>query len=215
MGAVLAMNGVLRIASFLLAGALLAGCGTIEALRNSGPSPDPRNGLTRAALKEAGKPVLYVALPKRKAASLLRLSGRNGPVQTWQTPDAISLSFDEGILTATRGLGFDLMSAQTTETRRMLEGAEKTDAYPRLHGYLDGEHRHRFRSYLCQRGDARRETLTLVGATREVTRITESCTAPGVAFTNLYWLGDDGVIWKSRQWAGPGTGFVETELLKR
>ena len=215
MGAVLAMNGMLRISVLLIAAGMLAGCGTLEALWNTGPAPDPRAKLTRAALEEAGKPVLYAALPKRKAASLLGLSGRNGTVLTWQTPDNISLSFDEGVLTATRGLGFDLMSAETAETRRMLAGAEMPDRYPRLHGYLDGEHRHRFKSYLCRRADARRETITLVGATREVTRIAESCTAPGVEIINLYWRGDDGVIWKSRQWAGPETGLVETELLKR
>lgn len=215
MGAVLAMNAVLRIAVLLLAAAMLAGCGTLGARSKTGPAPDPRAGLTRAALDAAGKPVLYVALPKRNAASLLGLMGRNGTVLTWQTPDNISLAFDEGVLTATRGLGFDLMSAETTQTRRMLAGAAMRDAYPRLHGYLDGEHRHRFKSYLCRRAEARHETLTLVGATREVTRITETCTAPGVEFTNLYWRGADGVIWKSRQWAGHETGLVETELLRR
>lgn len=209
------MRRLLQISASLLLGGMLSGCGTIEALRQSGPAPDLKAGLTRAALEEAGEPVLHVALPNRGAAALLSRVGRNGNVQTWQTPDKISLSFDEGVLTATRGLGSDLMSAQIAETRRMLAGAGSTGPYPRLHGYLDGEHRHRFKSYLCRRDSAHRETITLVGATHEVIRITETCTAPDVAFTNRYWRGLDGVIWKSRQWVGAETGYVETELLKR
>ena len=183
MGAVLAMNGVLRISALLLAGAMLAGCGSIEALRKGGPAPDPRAGLTRAALEEAGQPVLYAALPKRNAASLLGLTGRNDTVLTWQTPDNISLSFDEGVLTATRGLGFDLMSAETAETRRMLAGAERPGAATRGCTAISTASIVTGSKAICADGDTRRETITLVGATREVTRIAESCTAPGLEFT--------------------------------
>ena len=147
---------------------------------------------------------------------MMRPSGRNGDVITWEAPDEVSISLAGGVLVATRGLGPDLMSAEVAQTRRMLAGAPMpARGYPRLHSYLDGENRPQFDSYLCREAGRRPETITLRGMTRQTVRVTERCTAPDIGFVNEYWIGADGLLWRSRQWIGPRLGYLETSRLHR
>lgn len=201
-----------------LAGAalLLAGCGGILPSGGgggAGASPD------RATLEAQGQPVLYATLPALGTAALMRPSGRNGDVVTWRTPDRVSVSLHAGVVTATRGLGPDLMSAETTRARAALSeaasGAASGPGYPRIYGYLDGEHRPQFRSFFCRVSGRDREVIEILGARHAVTRITESCSDPDLAFTNTHWRGPDGLAWKSRQWVGPDLGYLHTERLVR
>lgn len=216
MGTVLAMKRAIRTAGLILAATVtLSGCGALDALRQGGAPADPRVGLTRAALQEYGRPVLYVRLPRSGTAALLDPVGRNGDVVTWQAPGRISLSLDSGVLTATRGMGADLMSAELGDTRKMLVGTPAASGYARLYGHLDGEHRPVFKSFLCRPVERTLVTITLVGQSHRVTRIAEACTSPDMTVINSYWRGSDGMIWKSRQWVSPDIGYVETERLNR
>jgi hypothetical protein len=194
---------------------MLAGCGQIALPGQGGATADPRTGLTRAALEARGQPLLYASVPEMGTAALLGLSGRNGDVVTWRTPDNVSLSFAEGVLTATRGLGPDLMTAETEGTRALLAGRGAADDHVLRHSYLDGENRRQIRDYQCRSSGREPETITIAGTRHAVTRVAETCRADGLEFTNTYWRGADGVIWKSLQWIGPDIGHLRTERLSR
>ena len=71
------------------------------------------------------------------------------------------------------------------------------------------------RELLCREAGRRPETITLRGMTRQTTRVTERCTSPDVGFVNEYWIGADGLVWKSRQWIGARLGYLETSRLHR
>lgn len=188
---------------------LLAGCGDLlpRGVGATGP---------RAESDRAGRPLLLARVPRLGTQARMRPSGRNGDVITWEAPDAVSVSLAGGVLVATRGLGPDLMSAEVTQTRAMLAGAPMpARGYARLHSYLDGEHRVQFESFLCRDAGRRPETVTLRGMTRQTLRVTEICTSPDTDFVNEYWIGADGVVWRSRQWIGPRLGYLETSRLRR
>lgn len=234
MGAVLAMTARVRIkragtgqawaeragivAALAGAAVLLAGCGGLLPSGGSGGA-GPGASLDRATLEAQGQPVLYATLPALGTSALMRPSGRNGDVVTWRTPDRVSLSLHAGVVTATRGLGHDLMSAETTRARAALSetasGPASGAGYPRIYGYLDGEHRPQFRSFFCRVSGRDREVIEILGARHAVTRITESCSDPDLEFTNTHWRGPDGLAWKSRQWVGPDLGYLHTERLVR
>jgi len=188
---------------------LLAGCGDLS------PWGDRVTG-PHAEIERAGGPLLRAGVPRLGTQAMMRPSGRNGDVITWEAPDEVSISLAGGVLVATRGLGFDLMSAEVRQTRGMLAGAPMpARGYARLHSYLDGENRVQFESFLCREAGRRPETITLRGMTRQTLRVTESCTSPDVGFVNEYWLGADGLLWRSRQWIGPRLGYLETSRLRR
>lgn len=181
------------------------------------------NGITLSELtsrKTAGErvidlsaerpPEIAVAIPKLGTGATLRLSGRNGTVSSWQSPDGAGLSFDEGLLTATRGLGDDLMSAELAGSRAMLAGHAPARGYPRIHSHIDGEARSYFVTYLCREADRSADSVTIGEVTRPATRVNEHCTAPDMEFVNSYWVARDGTVLRSRQWVSDRVGHLET-----
>ena len=176
--------------------------------------PDPRAVLTRAQLDAEDLPILLVELPELKVAATLAPSGRNKDVQTWASGDQASLSFRRGVLVATRGLGSDLMSSDVAGTLTML-GARHDDYYPRLNTRLDGEYQTEFQAFQCRRVTALPERITIFERLHNTTRIEETCMTPGRTVTNIYWAGQDGFLWKTRQWVSDHAGYLWTEQLVR
>lgn len=154
---------------------------------------------------------LSVTLPRSGARATLGPVARNGDVTVWQTLDGITLSFRDGLLIATRGLGDDLMSADVAGTRAMLR-APATDL-PHLHvrTYLGGEDQTLYRHYHCRETGRADSDAGIGGETRRTRRIEVSCTAPDGAMSNVYWLDGSGEIVKSRQWVSPAVGYMEAE----
>ena len=188
----------------------LAACGRSDFV----VTPDLRPSLDRAALEELGEPVMLLEVPALGAATLTRIRARNGNAVTWATVDARTVTLEDGLLIATRGLGPDLMSADPGDTRaRLARGG--TDWAPRFLSWLDGEDQPVFATLLCRVEERRPETLDILGETLPTTRVTERCKSPDYAATNTYWLGPEGTIRKSRQWAGPDLGSITVERLIR
>ena len=176
---------------------------------------DPRQILTRARIDAPGRPMLLADIEAIEAvATLVKMAG-NKTVETWQTGDQVSLSLDQGLVTATRGLGEDLMSADNSGTKMMLAGHLEDQYYVKLHSYLDGEYQTAFRSFQCRRSDLRQETIEIFERRHTTTRIEEECVTPGYEITNVYWRGTDGFLWKTQQWLSPSLKYLVTEQLFR
>lgn len=215
-----------------LALALLAGCGSerggvggillgaaqglITAGRDApgaGAAGDPRAGLTPEVLDQLGQPVLLAALPARGVTGAATAVATNGPHVTWRSTDNITLSFRDGVLNATRGLGGDLMSADLDEPLAAIRGGGAGPAV-RVHRYLDAENQEVVRSYVCRYEHRGARRIGLAGRVRAVREVRESCQGLEGGFDNAYWLGGDGTVWKSNQWIGPLPGMLRVELLR-
>ena len=79
--------------------------------------------------------LMIAQLESNDRASILVRKGENRDVETYFTPDNISISLRDGVLIATRGLGFDLMSADVSDT---IAGLRRGGRAVRIHRYLDG-----------------------------------------------------------------------------
>lgn len=176
--------------------------------------PDPRAVLTRAQLDIVDQPTLLAELPMLEVAATLALSGQNAKVSTWASGDQASLSFQNGVLVATRGLGPDLMSADIAGTMSML-ATGRLEYYPRYVSYLDGEYQTQYRVFQCKRTASTRDRTVIFDRSHNTTRIEETCTTPGRTVTNIYWTGPDGFVWKARQWVSADAGYLWTERLVR
>lgn len=209
MGAVLAMNTRSMITA--LAGLLaLTGCDRISqgislAELTAGQAPTERI----IDLSAERPPEIAVEISTLGTGAVLRRSGRNGSVSSWQAPDGAGVSLDGGILTATRGLGNDLMSAELAGPQSLLAGTAPDRGYPRIHGYLDGENRTYFETFLCRPAGRSDAAVTIGDSQRAVTRIDEHCTAPDMEFVNSYWVARDGTVLRSRQWASNRVGHLD------
>lgn len=159
------------------------------------PVGDPAQALAR----------LYAELPSRGATATLAIEAVNGTVTTWRTADNVTLSFDDGVLVSTRGLGFDLMGAGAEKTLMALAGGDP-GPYRRQYRYLDGENHTAYLTAGCtvhHRGSEEVEGRTLL-------RQDEVCETFHIGITNVFWFDFAGRMARSRQWIGPEIGYVET-----
>jgi hypothetical protein len=171
---------------------------------------DPRLTVSSRLIERSQTPLLFAEVPEIRGGGVLRPSGANGDVLTWQTPDNRSFSFQNGVLVGTRGLGFDLMSADVSGTLAALSGA--TGQYELFHSTLDGDNKTDFRSFTCAMEAPVAEVIDVFGTVRATMRYDETCHAFGLSIENSYWIGD-GVVWKARQWISEGLGYLITEQL--
>lgn len=166
---------------------------------------DIRARLTPELRAQIGRPVLIVELPKLKVAAGVIEVAQNGGHVTWFAEDGVGLSTRSGLLTSTRGLGFDLMSADVAGPLSVITGRGTGQAL-RVHRYLDGEDQEYAIRFTCTY--VRRQTL-----------VSESCDAEGkqhqgLVIQNRYWLTKAGKIWRSEQWAGARNGYMLIEVPK-
>ena len=225
------MSAIRRIAALaaLLGAGALAGCGNstdqglVAKAVLSGLKPKPKvemtpeqvNAAVAASLSQTDLPLALASLEGRQATVILANIESNGPYRTWGSSDRRTIITRDGIVTATRGLGSDIMSSSVGEVGPLVT-ARKTGAGRHVKRYLDGENHTQEQVANCQvtRGAAQRVsggTLSNVAATEMV----ETCSvAGGESFTNSYVVDGRGRVLKSRQWLGEANGYIVLQVLR-
>lgn len=163
---------------------------------------DLRARLTPEVHAQIGRPVMITELPKIKVASVIIYTEENAGYVTWLTPDSVGVTTYAGLVTATRGIGFDLMSADVSDAYRALTGKKTASTGRRIHRYLDGEDKIvpiRFDCSYIRQPD------------RNGFFATESCVSGKTRIENQYWLDKKRRIVKSVQWMGQRNGYILTE----
>lgn len=136
--------------------------------------------------------LLIVTLEEPNLSSFLYEAELNADVTTFLTLDGVSLSLRDGILVATRGLGFDLMIADVSGLLPLLKTGGQ---YTRTHRYLDGEDRLVAFDFHCD--------------VRPGSEIRETCEGHGFSFENSYAPKERQALFaRSRQWIGPERGTI-------
>jgi hypothetical protein len=146
-----------------------------------------------------GAPLLIATMGEPSTSSILFGVGENKGVVTFYTPDQVSLSFRDGVLVATRGLGFDLMYAEVSESIRAI--ASKNGTIVRTHETLRGDNTLMKRTFQC------------AVRTSEYGKVVEGCSDGEVDFQNVYSFGRDGKLNSSKQWIGEERGYIFVEVL--
>lgn len=156
-----------------------------------------RAGFTPAVMAQIDGPVLLVSIPSLGTAAALTRTSVNNGVETFLTADGISISLQDGLVVATRGLGFDLMTADVSEVSQALRGRQPSAV--RIHRYLDGENQLVARSFMC------RYTNPIGQGTQE------RCTSRFGIIKNTYIVDNTGSFSGSRQWISPQIGDMRIE----
>ncbi|MCA1338187.1 YjbF family lipoprotein [Pseudooceanicola marinus] len=154
-------------------------------------------------LERAGEPgvrAMMAARVDRNTKSLLMMASRAADgTETWLTADGGSVSFQDGMLVATRKIPPDMIAADVSEVSALVH-ARRGGQAERFHSYLDGNHSVYIRSYVCTVTPGALEPLVLLnGSTRTVRVMAEHCTGRDETFENFYWV-------------DPGTGEILTSL---
>lgn len=229
----------LRPIAPLLALSLVAGCGNVPGARDEltavsaiftatraslrptdGPKPHTSviTGGTPAQVKEVIAPLpgrlkALIVLKTNESAVLFDVGG-NGPYHHWATPSGQILTLRGGVLVATRGLGYDLMSAEADGSARLIRERRlgNTDKVLR---YLDGEDDEVPMGLKCTVSNQGPESVRLAtGETRAATKMRETCISGRLTLNNFYWVDARGDVVQSRQWGGEEIGEVVIQSLR-
>lgn len=178
--------------------------------------------IDRARLERAGvtERFLLVRLESGAVAGMTPIAANRGRL-VWATEDDVTFTARGGIVVATRGLGGDLLSAESEPLLFALaEG--RSERYRRVLRRLDGLDQILVQPYDCELTLGPEETVVVLGRAHETRRSTERCRPQGGApegtpwylrpepFVNVYNVGD-GTIWYSRQYVGPAVGHLTLE----
>lgn len=176
---------------------------------------DVRGSITRAQLDTVDTPLILAEIASLQVQATLIPWGENQGVTTWRTGDRVSLAFEDGVLKSSRGLGDDVMASDSANTRAAITG-QQTAPYIRNYTFLDGVNQTFFRAFNCAVTAGPNTTITIVGQTHAVRPMVETCTSDGTAgMTNRFWVGTDGLVWRSEQWMGDSLGYLVVERLVR
>lgn len=219
----------------LLSG-LLAGCGggnevrplelqiidagrQIIAERRGGRVKIARPALTRAALDTVKRSAIEVTLERRDIFAYLfidaeRRDSGDGKITVWRSEDNVSLAMRNGILIATRGLGGDVLSS-TVQVSGDAPGPAASGAHVQRIRTLDNKERALTLSCdLVDLGPEIIEIVELKHPTRHLQQRCEGGEGDDGQVVNDYWVDSRaGLIWQSRQWAGPYIGYMRLRRL--
>lgn len=171
---------------------------------------NPRDVLTREFIEGLDNDLLLVDVFDREATATLLRAGQNGSRVTWISPDGISVTLDRGVIVATRGLGADLMAADSSGLRAVLRGAGSGQLVLETLDGLDQVVREVFD---CSVTDRTPDPVTIFERRFATTKVEVTCNNDERAFANNFWIDGNGTIWKSQQFVTPGLGYLGTEVL--
>ncbi|QYX57109.1 YjbF family lipoprotein [Roseovarius sp. SCSIO 43702] len=178
------------------------------------PSQQELAAQTAAALANTSAPLILVNIPKRNAATVMQQIETNGAYATYGTSDRRSVTLRNGLLTATRGLGNDLMSSDVFAVQALIS-ARKAGSAPPVKRYLDGENLTVARVARCSVSIGETSRMQVAEINAGVTRVTERCAGDQLDFTNSYLVDGTGQILQSKQWISPLNGYIVIQQLRR
>ncbi|WP_238366345.1 YjbF family lipoprotein [Mesobacterium pallidum] len=163
-------------------------------------------------LANTDQPVALVNLEASQLTALLIRIEQNGRYDTYGSSDRRTVTFKDGMITASRGLGGDLMSA-SLDGSLALVSARRAGSAVRQMRFLDGEDQIFAYEFTCTVTD--NGTQPMPGSGKPTRKMTESCGGDLRSFENSYYLDGAGDIVASRQWMGPVLGYVNVAQARK
>ncbi|WP_425097736.1 YjbF family lipoprotein [Tropicibacter sp. S64] len=169
---------------------------------------------TAQTLAATDAPVEFVNLESRESQALMIGIERNGPYYTYGTATRQSIVLRNGMITATRGLGGDLMSSEEDALYRVVQSRHAGSASYQMR-FLTPEDVISTLNVSCT-VSAGGPTAIVAGAINSSgTTMTANCQGDGASFSNTYVVDARGNILAARQWLGHELGYVGNQAMRR
>ena len=172
------------------------------------PPPEPA-----VVLAQTTDPLILVVPQNGTAPFYLLAVSDNGPYRTYITGARQSMTLRQGVLTATRGLGSDLMASDIDPLLALLR-TQRSGQTQRVMQYLDGEDVIRDLVLDCDVIPGPTVTVAAGEVNRSGRRMTEACRADQITFRNTYVVDSAGQVMQSEQWLSPGAGSMTFQVLR-
>lgn len=181
------------------------------------PATTTGGGLTRARIEETGLALIRANIDGDTAANVLSATSLNSGYVTYVSAHQQTISMKSTLITATRGLGSDLLSvasAPNDPIANLTPIANWASGYERSYRFTGDGPAGTVITVQCSIASQAPMQITIVEVTYDVTPFVESCQGDGVSFNNVHLADDSGQIWQTRQWVGVGLGILNIEVLE-
>lgn len=179
-----------------------------------------RPPLTRAALSTVEVSAMEVIIEHTETEAYVFLDdtlrdSSPGLIRVWRSQDGAQISTRNGIIINTRGLGGDVMSAEVPVSS---DGAGPSHSGAQTLQVRAGANTVWPAALTCDLVDLGPRTIEIVELQYATRHLRQTCEAhanetQGVVI-NDYWVDSGrGIVWQSRQWAGPQLGYIRLRRL--
>ena len=164
---------------------------------------------TNQWLSEFNQPIILISsLDEKNQATLVAL-GNNEEKLTWVSSDGISLTFDEGVLIATRGYSQDLLSLQYLSPVDLFRS--KNIRYKKVHRYLTSDNEFNDLNFQCSGKREKSKPVLFLEYRITIDKFVEDCVSNQYSYKNEYdLLSGTSVVIKSKQWISPTNKYFKT-----
>lgn len=186
----------------------------IREARNAEPPSPPTQAAVARALAETQGPMELVTREDNNGWSLMLRIEENRGYETFGSSDRRSVTMRGGILTASRGLGGDLMSSDISQIAPLV-AARKPGKATRVMRFIGDEDQTAEIRFSCTLSVG--ESMPVKSGALDTTarQVTETCTTSAREITNVYLVDGRGRAVSSKQWMGPQIGYLLTQTLRR
>ncbi len=152
--------------------------------------------------------ILISSLDKKNQATLVAL-GNNKEKLTWVSSDGISLTFDQGVLIATRGYSQDLLALKYLSPVNLFKS--KNIKYKKVHRYLSSDNKYNDIDFQCLGKRGKSKPVLFLEYNITLDKFVEDCVSDQHSYKNEYdLLSGTSVVIKSKQWISPTNEYFIT-----
>lgn len=175
-----------------------------------------RPPLTRAALDTVDVSAIEVTLERRDIFAYLiiqteRRDDAPGTIMVWRSEDNATVATRNGVVIATRGLGGDILSSSVQVSG---DAPGPSGGGERIMMIRALDNKEVALPMTCDLEDLGPEPVEIVELVHRTRHLRERCEGGGGAVVNDYWVDShSGIVWQSRQWAGPYIGYMRLRRL--
>ena len=173
--------------------------------------------ITREAVIRADVAMIRARLVDDESPTYLLAASNNGGYITYASQLRQTMTLRGSRVTATRGLGWDLLSSTASSPDPLVQ-AIPVSRWPaevtRTFEFPSDSPSGRIDTYTCrfERGAARE--FVIVQQRHQGIEVGETCTGPAGSFENLHFAdAATGQVWRSLQWTGPRQGLIDLEIV--
>jgi len=196
-----------------------AGVAAVNPFGTEEPAAEPGTGrrITRAEVNRADVAMVRMRLVEEEQPGYFLAASENGGYVTYASSFRQTLTLRGSQITATRGFGYDLLSATSSQPdplTRPIPPGNWPATVTRSYEFPAYAPQGRIETFTCrfELGEAR-EIVILEERHRGV-EISEYCAGPIGAFENLHFADiETGFVWRSLQWTGPRQGLLDLEIV--
>ncbi len=174
-------------------------------------SSRPLEGIERTSswLSNFNQPIILISSTDFKNQATLIALGNNEEKLTWVSADGISLTYDQGILIATRGYSQDLYSLKYTSPKELF-GSNRL-SYKKVHRYLNSENKYNDLNFRCRAKKIPSKTIQILELELTIDRFTEECESEQYSYKNEFdLLAGTTIVIVSKQWISPANQYFLT-----